>query len=73
MDSIYILVPIALLFTAIGIKAFFWAVDNKQYDDLDAAAHSILFEEDVANNIEKSLDDKDIKSDSQKDTVKNIG
>ena len=46
MDSVYILIPIALIFTAIAVKAFFWAVDNNQYDDLDAAAHSILFDED---------------------------
>lgn len=46
MDSIYILIPIALIFTAIAIKAFLWAIDNDQYDDLDAAAHSILFDED---------------------------
>ncbi|WP_101757685.1 cbb3-type cytochrome oxidase assembly protein CcoS [Oceanicoccus sp. KOV_DT_Chl] len=47
MDSLYILIPIALCFVALAVKAFFWAVDNKQYDDLDAAAHSILFEEEV--------------------------
>lgn len=45
MDSLFLLIPIALILTAIAIKAFFWAVDNQQYDDLDAAAHSILFEE----------------------------
>ena len=45
MDSIYILIPIALVFTAVAIKAFFWAVDNKQYDDLDAAGQSILFDD----------------------------
>ncbi len=48
MDSLFILIPIALIFTGIAIKAFFWAVDNKQYDDLDAAANSILFDEDEA-------------------------
>lgn len=47
MDSIYILIPIALIFTAVAVKAFFWAVDNRQYDDLDAAGQSILFEEDL--------------------------
>ncbi len=45
MDSIFILVPIALIFTAIAIKAFFWTVDNNQYDDLDAAGQSILFDD----------------------------
>ncbi len=47
MNSIYILIPIALIFTAIAIRAFFWAVDNNQYDDLDAAGQSILFDDEV--------------------------
>lgn len=47
MNSIFILIPIALVFTAIAIRAFIWAVDNKQYDDLDAAGQSILFDDDT--------------------------
>jgi cbb3-type cytochrome oxidase maturation protein len=45
MESIYILIPIALIFTVTAIRAFFWAVDNKQYDDLDTAGQSILFDD----------------------------
>lgn len=59
MNSLYILIPIALCFVALAVKAFFWAVDNKQYDDLDAAAYSILFEEDVAPVVEKTLKESD--------------
>lgn len=47
MDSIYILVPIAIVFTVLALAAFFWAVNNKQYDDLEASAHSILFDDDT--------------------------
>ena len=47
MDSLFILIPIALVFVALAIKAFIWAVDNKQYDDLDVAARSILYDDDV--------------------------
>ncbi len=54
MDSIFILIPIALIFSAIAIKAFLWAVDNNQYDDLDAAAQSILFDDDI--NMEPVVD-----------------
>ncbi len=46
MDSIYLLIPIALILTAIAIKAFFWAVNNHQYDDLDTPASSILLDDD---------------------------
>ncbi|MCL6415765.1 cbb3-type cytochrome oxidase assembly protein CcoS [Aestuariirhabdus sp. Z084] len=45
MESIYLLIPIALLFVAIGVWIFFWAVDDGQFDDLEGPAHSILFDE----------------------------
>lgn len=50
MESIYLLIPIALLFTAIAIKVLFWAIDSKQFDDLDTAGKSILFEDHQAKN-----------------------
>ncbi len=46
MESIYLLIPIALVFVALGVWLFFWAVDNGQFDDLEGPAHSILFDED---------------------------
>ena len=48
MDSIFLLIPIAVVFTAVAVWAFFWAVNNKQYDDLDAAGQSILFDDEPA-------------------------
>ncbi|MCV6625399.1 MAG: cbb3-type cytochrome oxidase assembly protein CcoS [Cellvibrionaceae bacterium] len=51
MDSLYILIPIAIVFVAIAVKVFFWAVDNHQFDDLDTEAQRILFD--------KEQDDKD--------------
>jgi cbb3-type cytochrome oxidase maturation protein len=62
MNSIYILIPIALIFTAIAIRAFFWAVDNKQYDDLDAAGQSILFDDDTLTT-KSSVKSKEERSD----------
>jgi cbb3-type cytochrome oxidase maturation protein len=48
MESLAILVPIALVFTGIAIAAFLWAVRSDQYEDLDKSASSILFDEDTA-------------------------
>lgn len=45
MSIIYILIPIAILLTAIGIYLFFWAVKTEQFDDLEKQGLSILFEE----------------------------
>ena len=45
MESLYFLVPCALVFIAIAIKVLFWAINNGQYDNLDTEAHRILFDE----------------------------
>lgn len=45
MSIIYVLIPIAVLFVAIGIAVFFWAVRSQQFDDLDKEGFSILFDE----------------------------
>ncbi len=42
MDSLYLLIPIALLFCGIAIKLLLWAIDSGQYDDLDKEAWKIL-------------------------------
>ncbi|WP_341937709.1 cbb3-type cytochrome oxidase assembly protein CcoS [Marinimicrobium sp. C2-29] len=46
MESLYLLVPIALIFVAIALKIFFWAIRSGQYDNLDTEAHRILFDDD---------------------------
>ncbi len=48
MDSLYILIPVALIFVAIGIKLLLWAIDNGQYDDLDKEAWRILADDPAA-------------------------
>ncbi len=46
MEALFFLIPLALIFCALTIKAFFWAVSHRQFDNLDSAARSILFDED---------------------------
>ena len=45
MESLYLLVPVALVFLVIAIRVLFWAVNSGQYDDLDTEGHRILFDE----------------------------
>jgi cbb3-type cytochrome oxidase maturation protein len=45
--SLYLLIPIALLFCVIAIKLLLWAINNGQYDDLDKEAWRILADEDA--------------------------
>ena len=50
MSIIYVLIPIAMIFVAIAVLVFFWAVKSNQYDDLDREAVNILFDEDLADS-----------------------
>lgn len=52
MESLYLLIPIALLFCVLAIKLLLWAIDSGQYDDLDKEAWKIL------------ADDEPVKTDS---------
>ena len=45
MDSIFLLVPIVILFVAGAVKLFFWAVNSGQYDDLETEGRRILFDD----------------------------
>lgn len=46
MNVLALLIPIALLLGAGGLAAFFWAMRDGQFEDLDGAAHRILIEDD---------------------------
>jgi cbb3-type cytochrome oxidase maturation protein len=54
VESLYILIPIAVIFVAIAIAIYLWAVDNEQFKDLDKEAHSILFDKDPDKHTEQS-------------------
>ena len=50
MSIIYLLIPIAIIFTAIGIYFFFWAVKSEQFSDLEKQGMSILFDDESQKN-----------------------
>ncbi|HEV8494839.1 MAG TPA: cbb3-type cytochrome oxidase assembly protein CcoS [Candidatus Angelobacter sp.] len=57
MESLYFLVPCALIFIGLAIKVLFWALNNGQYDNLDTEAHRILFDTEQSKQ-DKSSQDK---------------
>lgn len=61
MESIYILIPIAIVLVCVAVGIFLWAVKSEQFEDLERQGHNILFDEDVDNT---SSSDKDNKSDA---------
>jgi cbb3-type cytochrome oxidase maturation protein len=45
LEIVYVLLPISILLAAGALAAYFWAVKNGQYDDLDTPSLRVLFEE----------------------------
>lgn len=46
MTNLLLLIPVALLLGLAGLGAFLWALKSGQFEDLDGAAHRILFDDD---------------------------
>ena len=44
------LIPIAMIFVAIAVAIFFWAVKSDQFEDLEREGSNILFDDDDNNN-----------------------
>lgn len=45
MDVVLVLVPISILLILGALRALSWAIDSRQFEDLDREAQRILFEE----------------------------
>ena len=45
MSILFVLIPLAMLMLAAALGAFFWAVGNDQFDDLDSAGVRVLFDD----------------------------
>ncbi len=58
MDSLYLLIPVALIFVAIAIRLLLWAIDSGQYEDLDKEAWRILADDEAAGSGPENPDDE---------------
>ena len=47
MTGLFYLIHAALLLGLLGLGAFLWALKNGQFEDLDGAAHRILFDDEL--------------------------
>lgn len=45
MDSLYLLIPLAVILVGIAVRLLFWAVKSGQYDDLETEGRRILFDD----------------------------
>ncbi len=54
MSMIFVLIIMSLVLAGFAIFAFFWAIKNNQFDDLDTPAYSVL---DEKQNDQNTTDD----------------
>lgn len=46
MESLYILIPIAIVLVCVAVGAFIWAVKSEQFEDLERQGMNILLDDD---------------------------
>ncbi|RUO79378.1 cbb3-type cytochrome oxidase assembly protein CcoS [Pseudidiomarina taiwanensis] len=46
MESLYILIPIAIVFVILAVVIFFWAVRTEQFEDLERKGMDVLLDDD---------------------------
>lgn len=70
MESLFFLIPLALIFCVLTIKAFFWAVNHRQFENLDSAARSILFDKDERSGVNTQQPTSDADTPASRDNEK---
>ena len=56
MESLYLLIPLALVMVVIIVWVFLWAVKSDQFEDMEGPAHRIIMEDD--DNVKAKKDNK---------------
>jgi cbb3-type cytochrome oxidase maturation protein len=52
MTAIYLLIPISLIILVIAVRSFVWAVNNKQFNNLEDISQTMLFEDTIQDRKE---------------------
>jgi len=47
MNMLYILIPLALALLVVAVAALFWAIRNRQFDDLESQGWSVVLDDDT--------------------------
>ncbi len=50
MEILFLLIPLSVLLLGLAAWAFIWAVNHRQFDDLDKHAMDILIDEPGSND-----------------------
>ena len=61
METIFVLLPLALLIAAIAVGFFIWAARTGQFDDLDTPAVRMLFDDEEPRRQERIDSETDVR------------
>lgn len=56
LESLFILIPIAIVIVFIAVRIFIWAVKSGQFEDLDTEGKRILFDKDLNQELPNKKD-----------------
>ncbi|WP_325892699.1 cbb3-type cytochrome oxidase assembly protein CcoS [Grimontia sp. NTOU-MAR1] len=56
MESLYILIPIAIVLVCVAVGIFIWAVKSEQFEDLERQGMNILLDDDDSSSQSKRED-----------------
>ena len=59
METLFLLIPLSLVFIGAVGAVLYWAIQSGQYDDLDRAGQELLLDDDEAENQEGDPDETD--------------
>lgn len=47
MESLYLLIPVAVILVGLVVMVLFWSIRQGQYDDMEGPGYSILLDDDA--------------------------
>jgi cbb3-type cytochrome oxidase maturation protein len=53
MDVLIYLIPVSLFLGGLALGAFLWSMRSGQYEDLEGAAHRILFDDEAQDALKR--------------------
>jgi cbb3-type cytochrome oxidase maturation protein len=59
VETIFVLLPLALLIAAIAVGFFIWAARSGQFDDLDTPAVRMLFDDEEPRRVPQATEKTD--------------
>lgn len=68
MESIYILIPIAIVLVCVAVAIFLWAVKSEQFEDLERQGHNILFDEETGQKAQAKQSSHTSKQDHSRES-----